>query len=358
MSTVIKEFNQEKAESFMGQMVQVLNGGALSMMISIGHRTNLFDTMSALEPSTSAEIASAANLNERYVREWLAAMTTGRVIEYDPQDSTYFLPPEHASILTRSGDANFGVTMQFISVMGEVESKIVDRFQNGGGVDYECYCRFHSVMAEESSQTVVAALQDHILPLEPGLVEKLETGIDVLDVGCGSGRAICELAKRFPKSRFVGFDLCQETIESANATVAKMELANVQFEQKDVATLTEGQSFDLVFAFDAIHDQAAPAKVLDEIHRVLKDDGLFLMQDIAGSSQLENNYDHPIATFMYTISCMHCMSVSLAQGGAGLGAMWGKELACEMLNAARFNNVRVEQLEHDIINYYYIAKKD
>ncbi len=104
-------------------------------------------------------------------------------------------------------------------------------------------------------------------------------------------------------------------------------------------------------------ESTGSVSTLSEIHRVLKDDGVFLMQDIAGSSKLENNYDHPIVPFMYTISCMHCKSVSLAQNGAGLGAMWGKELACKMLEDAGFVNTRVQQLDHDIINYYYISTK-
>ena len=358
MSTAMQtELDQAKIEQFTGKMVGVLNGGALALMTSIGHRTGLFDVMAEMPFSTSQQIADEANLDERYVREWLGAMVTGEIVEYQPKTKMYRLPPEHASILTRQSPANFGVTMQFVAVMGEVESQIVERFKSGGGVGYECYCRFHSVMAEESSQTVVAALEAHILPLAPGLTERLNEGIRVLDVGCGSGRAMCAMAQAFPNSRFVGYDLCSETIEAGRAEAERQGLTNVAFEQRDVANLGDDKSFELVCAFDAIHDQAAPDKVLSEIHRVLTDDGIFLMQDIAGSSHLENNEDHPIAPFMYTISCMHCMSVSLAQGGAGLGAMWGKELACQMLKTAGFDSTQVEQLEHDIINYYYISSK-
>jgi SAM-dependent methyltransferase len=116
--------------------------------------------------------------------------------------------------------------------------------------------------------------------------------------------------------------------------------------------------FDLITAFDAIHDQAEPRKVLRGIADALRPDGTFLMQDIAASSHLHKNMEHPIGPFLYTISCMHCMTVSLALDGEGLGTMWGEEKALELLAEAGFTKVRVEQLSHDIQNSYYIAAKE
>ncbi|HVF29160.1 MAG TPA: hypothetical protein VM943_13020 [Pyrinomonadaceae bacterium] len=113
----------------------------------------------------------------------------------------------------------------------------------------------------------------------------------------------------------------------------------------------------MITAFDAVHDQAQPAKVLQGISRALKDDGIFLMQDIAGSSYVHQDMDHALAPLLYTVSCLHCMTVSLAQGGEGLGAMWGEEKAREMLADAGFARVEVKQLPHDIMNYFYIATK-
>jgi hypothetical protein len=111
----------------------------------------------------------------------------------------------------------------------------------------------------------------------------------------------------------------------------------------------------LIFTFDAIHDQAQPGQVLRNIARALKADGIYLMQDIAGSSHVHHNLDHPLAPFLYTISTMHCMTVSLAAGGEGLGTMWGKEKALELLAAAGFTHTEVHQLPHDVMNYYYVS---
>jgi SAM-dependent methyltransferase len=352
------ELDQDRAEAFAERMIGVLNDGALSLMTSIGHRTGLFDAMAGLPPSTSYQIADASGMNERYVREWLAAMVVGRIVEHDPENETYCLPPEHAAWLTRAATPdNIAVAAQFIPVLASVEDRIVECFEEGGGVPYSAYARFHEVMAEDSGQTVVAALTDSILPLVPGLIERLEDGIEVMDLGCGSGRALNLLSRKFPNSDFVGYDFSEDAISRARAEAAEYGATNVRFEVKDAATLREEARYDLITTFDAVHDQAKPAAVLEGISAALKDDGLYLMQDIAGSSHLQNNMDHPLGPFMYTISTNHCMTVSLAQGGEGLGTMWGEEKAVEMLKEAGFGKVEVKQLPHDFQNSYYIAKK-
>jgi 2-polyprenyl-3-methyl-5-hydroxy-6-metoxy-1,4-benzoquinol methylase len=353
-----QQFDQGRAEAFIGRLLNDLNGGAAMIMTSIGHRTGLFDVMSGLPPSTSEQIAEAANLNERYVREWLGAMTVGQIVEHDPEQGTYYLPPEHAAWLTRAASPNnFGVTAQFIPLISSVEDEVVESFENGAGVPYSAFPRFHEAMAEHSGQTVVAALTDHILPLVPGLAERLENGIDVLDAGCGSGRALNLLARTFPNSRFSGYDFSEEAIARARAEAEENGTKNVRFEVKDAAALDEKARYDLITTFDAVHDQADPAAVLKGIADALRDDGVYLMQDIAGSSHHHKNMDHLIGTYLYTVSTMHCMSVSLSQGGEGLGTMWGEEKAKEMLREAGFKNVEAKQLPHDPFNNYFIITK-
>jgi 2-polyprenyl-3-methyl-5-hydroxy-6-metoxy-1,4-benzoquinol methylase len=353
-----RELDQQRAEAFAGRMIGTLNEGAIAVMISIGHRTGLFDAMSGLSPSTSGEIADGADLSERYVHEWLGAMTVGGIVEHDPQSATYFLPPEHAAFLTReAAPDNMAVTAQFISVMGSVEDEIVEVFRQGGGVPYSAYPRFHAVMAENSEQTVVAALVDHILPLVPGLIERLQDGIEVLDVGSGSGKALNLMARTFPRSHFTGYDISEEGVLRAIIEAKRHGSTNVRFEVKDAVTLDETARYDLITTFDAIHDQAHPAAVLENIASALKDGGVYLMQEIAGSSHLQNNMDHPLGPFLYTISTTHCTTVSLAQGGEGLGTMWGEERAREMLAEAGFTNVQTRRLDHDIANTYYVVRK-
>ncbi|WP_213163491.1 class I SAM-dependent methyltransferase [Kaustia mangrovi] len=352
-------FDSARAEAFGERLVDLFNSGALSLMLSIGHRTGLFDTMAGMDAATSEAIAAKAGLDERYVREWLGAMTVGGIVEHDPEGATYRLPAEHAAIMTRSSDENFAIYGQFIGVLGSVEDDIVDCFRNGGGVPYERYRRFHEVMAEDSGQTVLPALEGHILPLVPGLSDRLAQGIRVLDAGCGRGKALNLMARLFPNSRFVGYDLSEEAIAYARNEARESGNANVTFEARDLSDFdrtAEPEAFDLVTTFDAVHDQKEPLALLKGIHRTLKPDGVYLAQDIRGHSHVHLNTDHPLGPLLYTVSCMHCMTVSLAQGGEGLGAMWGEEKALDYLAAAGFAETEVRTLEHDIQNNYYICR--
>jgi 2-polyprenyl-3-methyl-5-hydroxy-6-metoxy-1,4-benzoquinol methylase len=355
------KFDSVKAEAFAEQFIAALNYGSLCLMVSIGHRTGLFDAMSGLQPSTAEEIAKQAMLNKRYVREWLGAMVTAKVIEVDPTSTYYVLPAEHAAFLTRAAGAdNIAVFTQYISVMGDVEDEIIDCFKHGGGVPYEKFPRFHAVMAEDSGQSVLSSLESHVLPLVNGLTDQLSEGIRVLDVGCGSGRIVNRLAKLYPRSKFVGIDLSAEAIESAQNDASLEGLQNVNFIVSDLSDFhksAELEAFDLITTFDAIHDQAKPLNVLKGIHRALTRDGIYLMQEIKGSSYVRKNIEHPIGTFLYTISTMHCMTVSLAQEGEGLGAMWGEEKTHEYLQKAGFHSVETNQLDHDIQNNWYVVRK-
>ncbi|MEI8411081.1 MULTISPECIES: class I SAM-dependent methyltransferase [unclassified Kribbella] len=347
-----------RVEAFGQQMVDVFNHGTLALLTSIGHQTGLFDTLAELPPSTSHEIAGAADLYERYVREWLAAMTVARIVEYDPGPRTYWLPREHAAFLTRAaGPDNLAAATQFISLVAVVESQLVECFRHGGGVPYSEYTEFHRWMAEDSGAVFDAALLDGILPLVPGLPARLRDGIDVADIGCGSGHAMNLIAAAYPNSRCVGYDFAEDGILAARAEAGDLELRNAEFVVRDVAELGEYARFDLVTAFDAIHDQAHPAQVLAGIAESLRPDGVFLMVDIQASSNLEDNLDHPFGTFLYAASTMHCTPVSLSLDGDGLGTMWGEQKARQMLADAGFTSVEVAHVEADAFNAYYIARK-
>jgi 2-polyprenyl-3-methyl-5-hydroxy-6-metoxy-1,4-benzoquinol methylase len=350
--------DQQRADGFAEKLVGILNSGALALMVAIGHRTRLFDTMSEMDRGTSAEIAAKAGLNERYVREWLGAMVAGGVVTYDPSSKTYRLPPEHAASLVRAaGSGNIAVLGQYISQLGSVEDEIVSCFERGGGVPYSSYKRFHAIMAEDSGQSVLPALVSGILPLVPGMVERLEKGAAVLDVGCGAGRALTLMAKTYPNSSFLGKDFSEEAIATARAEAKAQGVQNVRFEVEDAARMSDRNSYDLITTFDTIHDQGDPAKVLSNIAAALKPDGYDMMQDIDASADVSQNVEHPIGPLLYTISCLHCMTVSLAQGGAGLGAMWGRETANRMLGETGLDIKGYHRLPHDIQNAYWVSQR-
>jgi 2-polyprenyl-3-methyl-5-hydroxy-6-metoxy-1,4-benzoquinol methylase len=288
-------------------------------------------------------------------------MTTAGVVEVTVDPERFSLPAEHAAFLTRSAAAdNMAVFAQYIGLLGIVEDEITECFKRGGGVPYAKFPRFHEVMAEDSGQSVLSSLESHVLLLVAGLTDRLAHGIRVLDAGCGRGRIITRLAELYPNSQFVGLDLSAEAIAYARAQTSGKDLRNIEFAVADLGDYdrtAEPETFDLITTFDAVHDQAKPLSLLRGIHRALKADGLYLMQDIAGSSHIHKNRDHPLGPLLYTISCMHCMTVSLAQGGEGLGAMWGEEKTREYLQKAGFSFIETHRLAHDIQNNWYVIRK-
>jgi SAM-dependent methyltransferase len=352
------EFDRAKSDSFAERMLGLLNDGFLIFLVSIGHRLRLFDLIANLPPSTSEEIAREAGLHERYVREWLAAMVCGRIVEFDADRGTYHLPREHAASLTRNaGSANLAMFTQYAAVVGKVEDLLVEAFRTGRGVPYSAYSRMQELHREESMLTLDGVLLEEIVPLADGLDERLVSGVDVMELGCGAGHAMNLLASRYPASRFTGYDLSESGIELARAEAATVGAANVRFEVQDVARLERSPRFDVVTAFDAIHDQARPAEVLRCVYDVLRSGGLFLMFDTGASKDLATNRDHPLGAFLYSASTTYCMSVSLAYGGPGLGTMWSSDSAIEMLREAGFRDVALKTLANDPVHGVFLGRK-
>jgi cyclopropane fatty-acyl-phospholipid synthase-like methyltransferase len=167
------------------------------------------------------------------------------------------------------------------------------------------------------------------------------------------------LARRFPRSHFLGYDLSAEAIEQARRAAARESLDNLRFEIRDLSGFdreAEESAFDLVVTFDAIHDQAQPLNLLVGIRRTLRPEGVYLAQDIHSSSHHHRDREHPMGTLLYTVSLMHCMTVSLAQGGEGLGTMWGRKTAREYFERAGFGQVEVHRLPHDMQNDYWVLR--
>jgi SAM-dependent methyltransferase len=358
--TATVELDATRLEMFGAKMLDILNAGMAANMISIGHRVGLFDAMAGLpDAATSQEVADAAGLNERYVREWLGAMTTAGIVDYEPGRGAYRLPPEHAAMTTRAaGPNNFATFAQLVPLCAGVEDELIEKFRRGGGVPYSSYPRFHEVMAEMSGAVFDAALVEGTLQLVPGMVERLQAGIDVADVCTGSGHAVNVMAKAFPSSRFVGYDFAEAALGRGRAEAAAWGLTNATFKVQDAAKLDGTEQFDLMTTFDAVHDQADPQAMVNGIYASLRPGGCWLCVDVQGSSYVGENLNHPLGTFIYSVSCQHCMTVSLAYDGEGLGAMWGVQKAREMFAKAGFGHVEIHNLPGDPLNNYYVCRKD
>jgi 2-polyprenyl-3-methyl-5-hydroxy-6-metoxy-1,4-benzoquinol methylase len=350
--------DQARVDLFARRMTDIVNGGMLSLMTSIAYQTGLFEVMAKLESASSERIAAEAGLNERYVREWLNTMVTGRIVEYSPDTRTYFLPPEHAALLTAAaGPDNLAALAHTVPLLAAVQRGIVESFRSGGGVFYDRFHEFMAVWASLNEKRFERTLISKVIPLMPGVAEALEAGIEVLEIGAGEGHSANLLARTYPTSRFTGYEFRPEAVDEARAKAASLESRNVTFAVKDLTTLDEAAAYDLILAFDVIHDQAQPRLVLRNVANALRPDGIFLMADIRASSEVHENVDHPMGPFLYATSTMHCMTVSLALEGEGLGTMWGEQKARELLAEAGFDRIEVKQVDGDIFNNFYIARK-
>jgi SAM-dependent methyltransferase len=347
--------DKAKAKAFTQLMVRHFEGACVVLMIELGRRVGLLDALPRTDPATSEEIATRAGVSERYAREWLGAMVCGGIVEYDPAARTYRLPAEHAELVTGTSTRNLSSMAAFFPLFSSVLPQLADAARTGGGVPYSAYPEFTHIQEQRSRPRYDEFLFARYLPAVDGLVERLESGIRAADIGCGAGYCAILLASRFARSTFVGYDFSEQAVARGRQEASERGLVNVTFEVADVARLEPARPFDLVTAFDAIHDQVDPAGVLARIRAALAPGGTFLMLEPWASSRLEDNVGTPMAPYLYTISTFHCMTVSLAHGGAGLGTAWGRDVATRMLNEAGFTDVRIVE-RVDPANSLFVAR--
>lgn len=353
---------------FGARMAEILNHGALNLALAIGYQTGLLDVMDGFDsPQTVAAIADTAELNPRYVQEWLGVMATGGIVVLSNDEdgvSRYILPRSHGDLLTkRSGSNNLGVYTQEIPLLTVSAWAAVSRgFRTGEGVSYDHYPDFQAFMSELADAKHRQVLIDRFLPaVDNGrLVARLEAGIRVCDLGCGHGVALLLMARAFPHSRFIGIDNDEAAVYRGREAAQQQKLANAAFEVRDAAGLMSEpefvEAFDFVTAFDAIHDQTQPLEALRSVRSMLKPEGAFSMVDIAARSDVIDNLGHPMGPFLYTVSLMHCLPVGLMDGGIGLGMMWGREKAEALLRQAGFSQVVVNEIRDDPFNLHFFCR--
>ena len=346
-TTTRPDIDQQATEEFAGRLFELFTGAALSCLVDVGRRTGLFDAARP-GPVTSAQLAAQAGLQERYVREWLGAMAAAGVFEYEPSTTKFWLPREHAACLTGDGPENMSGIALLTTILANHVPAVTDAFRHGGGVPYDAFApEIHEALDALWGPVYEQLLVPAYLPLVPGLTERLAAGASVADVACGTGKALLALADAFPASTFIGYDFDAAALELARAAADGRGLTNVIFEQADAAALTVEEPFHVVFVFNAIHDQAKPAEVLARIHDALVPGGTFVMDEPRVSSDLADNIGNPMASFLYSVSTLHCLTVSLAVDGAGLGTAWGEQVAVRMLAEAGFGPVAVHDAPGD-----------
>ena len=347
--TAVPAAESSAPEAFAGRVIGDFASLATSLMAAIGDRFGLFKALATGGPATSAELATRAGIDERYAREWLSAMATARYLHYDAATSRFALPPAHVPVLADEGGPMFfgGGYQQWLSIV-RVLDDVSEAFRTGGGVPYDAY----SQDFWEGSERFTTGWFDHLLvqqwlPAVPEVQAALERGALVADVGCGHGRALIRLAQAFPASRFVGYDAHAPSVARATAAAEAAGVADrVRFEQRDASAGLPAQ-YDVITAFDMVHDTVAPRALLRAIREALRPGGTFLCLEYNCPDRLEDDIGNPLATLGYTGSIVFCMTTSLAHGGEGLGARGLPEGKLRALCAeAGFGSLRRAPIEN------------
>lgn len=346
--------DQAAAEAFVGTALANTTGFTVTVLAGLGDRLGLWRALAEQGPATSSELAARADVDERYAREWLGAMTTAEYLTYEPATGAFTLPPEHAPVLAdEGGPVFFGGTFQMLRGMVTVYDELLEVFRTGGGVPQEAY---HPDMWD-GMERFTAGWFDNLLiqewmPALPEVDAALRRGAEVADVGCGRGRGLVRLAQAYPDSRFVGIDAFAGTIEAARANVARAGVADrVRIVHADAAEAIPG-SYDVVFTFDVVHDAVDPAGLLRQIRAALRPGGRYVCLDINASHRLEENVG-PLGALFHGCSLLYCMTTSLAHGGAGLGTVgFNEEVARAMTAEAGFTGFRRVPLDNPFNNLY------
>ena len=349
--------DQEKVHDFVGKVLGDTSGLTTTILAALGDRLNLFKTLAAHGAATSAELAKAASINERYAREWLGGMASAGYVQYDPATRRFTLPPEHVPVLAEeAGPMYFGGAHQMLLGTFGVLDQLTTAFRQGGGVTQPAYSEdWWAGMERFTAGWFENLLLSQWIPAMPRVKEALERGADVADVGCNRGRALMKLARAFPRSRFVGYDVFEPAIRLATERAAAAGLSDrIRFEQRDVSKGLPEQ-FDVITTFDVIHDAVDPLGLLRTIRQALRPGGTYVCLDINCSDKLEENAG-PLGALFHGFSVLYCMTTSLSRGGAGLGTVGLPESKLkELATEAGFANVRRVPLENPFNNLYEVT---
>lgn len=348
--------NPAKQEQFVDHAMSDIKGGFMMLMAHLGDRLGLFRALSE-RPMKSRELAEALHLQERYVREWLSAMTCGGYLEHDPEAETFHMPPEHAAVLSiPESPVFFGGMYQQMQGLWDIMPALKERFHSGGGVSLDTYGQdWWDGMARVTAAWSENFLLQEWIP-QAGLQQPLEEGAHVADIGCGKGRALVKLAQAFPALTGVGYDLSDGNLEGARRLAVEAGVDDrIRFEKHDIHDGLP-ETFDIILTFDAAHDFQDPPQVFRLIQRALRDGGAWLLVEYRVGERLEDNLG-PIGAVFFSLSVSYCMTTSLAMDGQGLGTCGLPEDRIRHLaGQAGFSELATLPFEHPF-NKVYVARK-
>lgn len=344
------------------QVFSKLEGAVTAGMIHLGDTLGLYVALAGAEGFTSSELAMSTGLHERWVREWLYNQIAARLIscvDISAADPVFYLTPEAKAVLATPEHPAYGMGMfhRLPQTMKALEY-MPESFTTGIGHDYDSHGPQGAVGIEKSfepwNQNFLLPV---VVPTIQGLRQRLEAGIRVADIGCGSGGLSLLMAKEFPNSTFVGFDISQFALARAHERLNASGLSNVSFVDPRDVSITDYEKFDLVCTFDCIHDMTHPTEMMHTIRQSLHDEGIWLLVDIKAHDSMEMNITkNPMASLLYGISVLSCMSSAMsAPDGEGLGTLGlSGTKAEEMARSAGFSSFLRLDIDHSVNAFYEI----
>lgn len=355
MSVEKQPLDPEEVGAFAFQVWNYKQGELVSLMVHLGDRLGIYRALDGAGPVTAAELAEQTGLKERWLLEWMKGQTAAKLLQYHGDDRFELTPVGAAVLSDEEGSLAFAAGAFGGPTPPDVVDGLADAFRTGLGLTYDQLGKTAAHRTERMlGPWARLALVPQILPALDGVVQKLEGGGKVLDVGCGAGVALFAMADAYPESEFVGYDPSTNAIERARETAEQKGLENVELVCARGEELPPDPLFDLVLSFDCLHDMTRPDRVMGAVRKAIKEDGTWLVKDIRSHHDFEKNLRNPMLAMMYGFSVSSCMSSALSEpDGMGLGTLGlPPKRAKEMTAAAGFSTF-VEHDFEDPANLYY-----
>lgn len=350
--------DDDDMQAYRQRVFGMLNGAAMSAFLYLGDVLGLFRALADGKPVTSDELAARTALSERWVREWLRGMGAAQILDYEG-DERFSLSASGSAILADDDNPAFGLGL-FTKLPRQIGAldEIAESFRTGIGLPYDAFGSQGARGTERGLRPWYRhSLVSEALPKLDGVVEKLERGAKVADVGCGTGSALIAMAEAFPDSDYHGYELSHHALERAEANKTEAGLSNLSFHDVAEDPLPDDASFDFITTFDCLHDMTRPDKTMLAIRGALRPDGTWLIADIKGAPTYEENLArNPMTSLMYGFSVLSCMSSALSEpDGLGLGTLGFHEgVARKMCAEAGFTRFDPREIESPMNAYYEV----